>query len=333
MPVSVSFASLLLILSAAAAAMDHGLPSDGQMAAKCGTLAARHHCIFKAVPILNVHDCSQWKCHSERILDLPNECCLPKYTPEEAGQLLNDSAVMFMGTGCRYGAYSLAAFLSGKDFDGYPLREARSDVVHTHGASVQVVSYKFELTEQILTELRRGMHPPAFHSVENAKRRILVLSFAAHDLRHTWKSAEAIEDFNQSPLMGRFIDRVVEIITFMKSRGVVDTDAGDIILMQLPRPVARGGRMNDLVKASNFTRDPVNEQLALAGRLMKYTIGNVHPEVGVIDMSWAGGTQGIGRHSCAPYDGSGSRFSSEINRQQALFQILHAVQQLRCAGT
>jgi hypothetical protein len=313
--------------------MDHGLPRGGAGDAQCGTLTARHHCIFKAVPVLDARDCSQWKCRSERIADLPHTCCLPSYTPAEAARLLNGSAVMFMGTGCRYGAYSLEAFLSGKDFDAYPLHDARSEVVHAHGASVQTVSYKFEFTEQVLTELHRGMHPPAFRSVENAKRRILVLSFAAHDLRHTWKSAESIESFNQSPLMGRFIDRVVEIITFVKNRGVVDTDTGDIILVQLPRPVARGGQMVDLVKASNYTRDPVNEQLALAGRLMKYTIGNVHPEVGVIDMGWAGGDRGIGRHVCAPYDGSGSRFASETSRHQALFQMLYAVQLLQCPSS
>ena len=297
---------------------------------ECGPLQARLRCIERTVPVLQDANCSQWTGKPFYVEGLKYDCRLGEMGPEETARLLDGSAVAFLGSGTRFAAYSLISRVTGRDFESFNVSTVTVETVTTDDGSFVVSSHEEQEIRQLLDLLPRqpGVFPDAFTHMKNAIHRIFVLSYAAHDLQPSWRSVEAIEAFVARG-MSRYVDLVMAAVSRMK-RSTLVRPGRDYIIFQESRPVGPASHRPNLVKLSRFRRDPVNDQLAAVGRAIKFELREDHPDVAFLDMQWLRARNGIGRHVCAPFDLSGSRFTSEITRTQADAQILYAIKLLMC---
>ena len=296
----------------------------------CGPMSARLQCIEQTVPILKEADCSAWRCRDVPMDALPYNCCVSEVPPDSTAALLDGSAVAFLGTGSRYAAYQLISHVTGQSFDSFPLRESTSGAVTGDGGSFHVSSHEDQQIGELLAVLPRepGVYPDVFAQMKNASHRVFVMSYAAHDVRRSWRSIPEIELFMAKDL-SKYVATVMAAVTRMKQSTLVRSGR-DFIIYQESIPVGPGNRKPDYPAMTNGRRDPINDQLAAVGRAIKSQLKEDHPDVAYLDMQWTRARNGIGRHACAPYDVTGSRFTSAVTRAQANAQVLHAIKLLLC---
>jgi hypothetical protein len=295
----------------------------------CGRSLDLQRCVMGTVPILDSSNCSTWSCKPVTVPGRREPCCMPHVARDEAALLLNNTSIMFIGSGARYGAFSVLSLLSQRPFASYSLREQTAQTVSADAWSVHVASSDVYVVGDLLADLASAQRrSAAFGSLPKSFRRVFVVSFGAHEFKHSWKTPETIESFNMNK-MSQFVDDVMEAIALMKTHNIVDP-LHDVIVLQLPRPVGYPGTQPNLVNALGGTHDPVNDQLAAAGMSLWHAAQSTHPDVAVVDLGWARSPDGIGRHTCAPFDNTGSRFTSEITREQVLAQVLYAIKVFRC---